>query len=280
VGHRALLATAAALAREVRIGLTTAGYLSAHPKRAGARIRPYAVRRAALDRYLTRTFPTVRHQIIPLRDPMGGALDPTVRLLVASGESRAGARAVNRERARRGLRPVRVVLVAVVRGPDGLPVSSTRIREGLVDVRGRRRRPIVVGLSGRPASLAPALRTAVRRALASAGPVVFRAVPPRRGPRRDAPARRAGRAARPGEYGVGWSGDRGRGGAVRLVLADAAGPVGPPQRVAPPSALELAAALGRLLRPRGVGPPAPNGGRRSADTSSGETLSPDRPLGR
>ena len=67
---------------------------------------------------------------------------------MASTETRSGARAVNAERARRGLPTLRIRLVPLRRGPDRLPLASRRIRAGAIDPEGRRRRPLRVGVVG------------------------------------------------------------------------------------------------------------------------------------
>lgn len=140
-GHKALLEAAFRRARRVGIGLTTAGYLAAHPKPLAHRIRAYAQRRRALRDYLRRHYPGRDYAIVPLDDLFGGSLRPEVDLLVISEESRVGARAVNRRRRALGLRPLELEVVPLVVGKDGRPIAGRRIREGLIDVHGRRRSP-------------------------------------------------------------------------------------------------------------------------------------------
>jgi pantetheine-phosphate adenylyltransferase len=123
----------------VRIGLTTAQYLRAHPKPLASRIRPYAERRRALVEFLTSHWPHERWQVVPLRSVWGGAASPGVDLLVLTEDTRAGGSAVNAERARRGLAPLRFVVVRLVRAEDGDAISSRRIRAGAIDREGRTR---------------------------------------------------------------------------------------------------------------------------------------------
>ncbi|MCI4329872.1 MAG: pantetheine-phosphate adenylyltransferase, partial [Thermoplasmata archaeon] len=139
-GHRALLAAAFSNASSVRIGLTTSEYLSAHPKPLGDRIRSYADRRRALAAYLRRRFPRRTFEIVSLDDRFGRSVDPGIDVLVVSEETLDGARAVNRERRRRHLPPIRLVVVPVVRADDLRPISSRRIRSGELRPTGRRSR--------------------------------------------------------------------------------------------------------------------------------------------
>jgi pantetheine-phosphate adenylyltransferase len=148
VGHRALLSAGFAAADRVGIGLTTDGYLTRNPKPLGRRIEPLARRRRNLERYLLRNWSPSRWWIVPLEDSWGRSVDPGVDVLVASKETAASADAVNRERHRRGLPPLRVVLVDLVLGDDGLPVSSRRIRAGLINANGHREVPLAVSAIG------------------------------------------------------------------------------------------------------------------------------------
>ncbi|MCI4363654.1 MAG: pantetheine-phosphate adenylyltransferase [Thermoplasmata archaeon] len=144
LGHEALLREAFRSAPDVAIGVTTDRYLAEHPKPDGEKIAPFRVRRARLAAYLRRQYGASSWRIVPLSDPFGRSVEPGVDILVASEETRRGALAVNRMRRKRGLRPLTLRLVPLVRGTDGLPVSSRRVRAGRIDSRGRHRGPLVV----------------------------------------------------------------------------------------------------------------------------------------
>ncbi len=146
-GHEALLRTAFALGRTVAIGVTTDAYLAAHPKPAAPRLQPYRRRRAAVARWVARRFPGRPVRIVPLADRFGGSLAPEVGVLIVSAETAEGGRAVNRERARLGRRPVPVAVVPIVLADDLRPVSSRRIRAGEIDPSGRRTAPLPVAIA-------------------------------------------------------------------------------------------------------------------------------------
>jgi len=161
-GHRALLDAGFAAAARVGIGLTTDEFLARHSKPFAARVQPYATRRRCLETYLRRHYARSRWWIVPLSDPWGRSVERGVDLLIASVETARPAAAVNRERHRRGLRPVRLHLVDLVLAEDGLPVSSRRIRAGLIDANGRRRRALRVRAWGVQAAELPHVRRAFR----------------------------------------------------------------------------------------------------------------------
>jgi pantetheine-phosphate adenylyltransferase len=212
VGHEALLTTAFRAGRHVGIGLTTGGYLAGHPKPRAGRIQPYSVRRRRLAAWLRARFPPNRWTITPISDAFGGSVGPGVAGLVVSADTIEGGRRVNAERARRGRRPVPVLVVPLVLADDLRPVSSRRVRAGEIDRNGRRISPIPV----RATVEVRADRPAVVRALRSAFPrarIVSRAS----AAALEVAVRRAGRSGRTVRLRTGAV-------ALRPVRVDAANP--------------------------------------------------------
>lgn len=163
IGHEALLTTAFQVGDEVAIGLTTDRFVSRSPKPTVARVQPYSVRRSALARWIRRNFPHRKWRVVPLEDSFGRSVGPDVDALVVSRETLSGGRAVNRERRRRGRRPIPLVVVPIVLAEDLEPVSSRRVRSGAIGEDGRRRSPIRVQVvTQNTTDRAPAVR-AIRR---------------------------------------------------------------------------------------------------------------------
>jgi len=146
-GHEALLATAFRVGDSVAIGVTTDRFLASQTKPVADRLEPYANRLRRLRRWLGRRYPGRRWRTVPLEDRFGGSILPGVGVLVVSADTRAGGRAVNRERRRRGLPAVPLVVVPLVLADDLVPISSRRIRAGEIDGAGRRTAPLPVGLA-------------------------------------------------------------------------------------------------------------------------------------
>ena len=163
-GHRALLRAAFDAADTVRIGLTSAAYLRAHPKPGGAKIRTYESRRRALARHLRAAFPGRPFEIVPLDDAFGRSVEPGVDAIVVSTATVPGARAVNVRRRRAGLPAARIVAVSMTLAPDLRPVSSSRIRAGELTQSGGVRGATVVELLGGGALEATELKEAFERA--------------------------------------------------------------------------------------------------------------------
>ena len=235
-GHAALLATAFRVGRSVAIGVTTDAFLGTHPKPRSSRIQSYSVRRDRLLRWLRARYPRHRWRVSPLENPYGRSVDPEVKALVVSADTERGGRAVNRERRRRHVPTVPLVVVPLVLADDLEPVSSRRIRAGQIDPEGHRRSPIRVALDVEP----PEDRGPATRAIRSAFPTAVvlgaghrdRRTPGRRAPELEVRVRRGAR-------GTGWVvGER----SARLRLR--------PRRVKGTRAVDLETGLAVLLRPR------------------------------
>jgi len=149
-GHRALLHSAFQTASHdgagdghVVVGLT-ASDLARETRDAGHadRIGAFAKRRDALADELDRMSGayTASHEIIRISDTRGpAATRGDLDALVASPEAKAQRRAhrINEERIEAGLDPLEIHTPPFVVAEDGDRISSTRIRNGEIDVHGR-----------------------------------------------------------------------------------------------------------------------------------------------
>jgi len=137
-GHRALLEKAFECGEKVIIGVTTDTFLSKLGKTAHNR---YEERVKRLREYLLTKYPAERFEIQPLDDYFGpGIYREEVEALVASAETASRVEIANRRRVEMGLKPLEVVVVDMVLAEDGKPISSSRIRMGVIDAEGRVRR--------------------------------------------------------------------------------------------------------------------------------------------
>jgi pantetheine-phosphate adenylyltransferase len=126
-GHEALLARAFESAETVLIGLTSDSYTSRYKPSA----RPFAERLRDLKALLEAKGWLGRARISPINDAVRGPACFSDELdgIVVSEETRHNAERINEVRQRRGLKPLGIVVVAMVLGQDGKPLSSSRLKK-------------------------------------------------------------------------------------------------------------------------------------------------------
>lgn len=242
VGHEALLYSAFHMGKKVGIGLTTPEFLRGRSKPLAGRIASYSARRRALGAWLRQHQPERTWWVAPLTDGFGRSIEPGVSALAVSADTMAGARAVNRERRKRRLPPLAIIAVPLVLADDFQPVSSRRIRAGVIDRQGRRVAPIPIR-----ARVPHDVRPSVRIALEEVYPAARIRWSMPGGRRRDSGRAREGR--RPAEIDLDVR--RVPPGARRWSLALSANRIRLPKtQVEARTPEELAAAIAGWLNPR------------------------------
>lgn len=135
VGHIALLSKAFQAGRKVIIGVSSDEFAKKRGKRLN---HSFDQRVENLKKMIRKEFGNVSYEIARLDGDFGPAVTTgDVGALVASSETQAKGRLLNEMRAKKGLKSVEVIAVALVKAEDGSPISSTRIRAGEIDSRGR-----------------------------------------------------------------------------------------------------------------------------------------------
>jgi cytidyltransferase-like protein len=134
-GHEALLSKSFEVSRKVVIGVTSDAF-AAHEGKAPD--EGFERRVKNLEALLRREFPGREYVIAKLDDYFGpGIASPEVEAIVVSQETEKRVPIANALRAERGYPPLKVVMVDYVLAEDQKPISSTRIRDGEIDERGR-----------------------------------------------------------------------------------------------------------------------------------------------
>jgi pantetheine-phosphate adenylyltransferase len=126
------------LGERVLIGVTSDRFAQAlKPERQLVRSYPERVRQ--LRAFLRRGYPKRRYVIRQLNDFFGpGVFTAQIEAMVVSPETKARIPLANQLRRASGLPPLKYHVIRWVRGENGRPISSTRIRRGEIDVEGRR----------------------------------------------------------------------------------------------------------------------------------------------
>jgi pantetheine-phosphate adenylyltransferase len=135
-GHIALLAKAFEVGGMVIIGITSDQFAVAHK---GKRLNhDFSERVAILKELISGKFGSVKFEIAKLDSVFGPAVTSgDVEALVASTETQEKGARLNEIRRKNGRKPVEIISVDMVKAEDGLPISSTRIRAGEIDINGR-----------------------------------------------------------------------------------------------------------------------------------------------
>jgi cytidyltransferase-like protein len=134
-GHEALLKKSFEVGEKVVIGVTSDEFAIKEGKKPDM---PYERRVSNLKEYIEKNYPGRDYLISKLDDYFGpGIASPDVEAIVVSPETLNRVPIANKMRQEKGYKPLHVVVVDYVLAEDGLPISSTRIRNGEIDRNGR-----------------------------------------------------------------------------------------------------------------------------------------------
>jgi len=135
-GHKELLRKAFTVGRKVMIGITSDEFAKSLHK--PHKVDPYSKRRLDLERLLRRWKVLHRAMIVPLYDRYGPTVMASrIDALVVSRRTLETGNQINAERKEKGLKPIEIVPIDLLLADDRRPISSTRIRRGKIDRRGR-----------------------------------------------------------------------------------------------------------------------------------------------
>lgn len=134
-GHIALLGKSFEVGETVVIGVTSDEFARREGKNPD---QSYAERVEALEGLIHTRFPGRRYKIAKLDDYYGpGIASPEVEAIVVSKETAARVPLANDLRGAKGFSPLELVVVDYVLADDSKPISSTRIRNGEIDIEGK-----------------------------------------------------------------------------------------------------------------------------------------------
>ena len=135
-GHRHLLSEAFKLGDMVLIGVTSDQLVATLHKK--HQVRPFSCRVRDLRIFLKTRRWSSRVRVAMLREPYGPAArrEKLEALIVSKGTLPSGRR-LNRLRRQNDLRPLDLYVVDLLRAADGKPISTTRVRNGEIDLQGR-----------------------------------------------------------------------------------------------------------------------------------------------
>ncbi len=137
IGHLALLTKAFEQGKKVVIGVSSDEFADA-VRGKGKITHTYEQRVANLRQVIQANFGDVIYEMTKLNTTYGPTvLSGEVDALIASSETAKKGSEINEIRSNKGIRPLVIVTVDMIRAEDGNPISSSRIRSGQIDPRGK-----------------------------------------------------------------------------------------------------------------------------------------------
>jgi pantetheine-phosphate adenylyltransferase len=137
IGHIKLLSTAFDKGHHVIIGVTSDEFVKRFKVSSSIK-NNYLRRLSNLKNNIAINFKDVNYTIIKLDDEFGPVIySPEIQAIVVSEETLVKVKEINEIRIKNHLDPLGVIVVAIARSSDGKPISSTRIRNGEIDNKGK-----------------------------------------------------------------------------------------------------------------------------------------------
>ncbi|HYY85866.1 MAG TPA: pantetheine-phosphate adenylyltransferase [Nitrososphaeraceae archaeon] len=135
-GHYMLLLKAFEVGRQIIIGVSSDSYATQKQKKI---INEYNIRQENLKKFIDKNFKKSNYSIYQLDDFYGPTvLTRDVQAIITTKSSLENCIKINRLRASKGMPQLEVILVPLVEDKEGKVISSTRIREGEIDINGNK----------------------------------------------------------------------------------------------------------------------------------------------
>lgn len=135
-GHYMLLLKAFEVGRQIIIGVSSDTYATQKQKKI---INKYDIRQGNLKKFIDKNFKKSNYSIYQLDDFYGPTvLTRDVQAIITTKSSLENCVKINRLRESKGMPQLEVILVPLVEDKEGKVISSTRIREGEIDINGNK----------------------------------------------------------------------------------------------------------------------------------------------
>jgi cytidyltransferase-like protein len=136
-GHRILLLKAFDVGEKVLVGLSSDEFAEKLRREKNHVIACYVKRLVEVKEFLKQNGFLERTEIIPLNDAYGVTLSNAfLDALVVSRETEYMAQEINKQRKKKGLKPLKIIIIEMVPAENCVPISTTRIRHGEIDREG------------------------------------------------------------------------------------------------------------------------------------------------
>ena len=133
-GHKFLIDKAfetAGTNGSVFIGLSSGDLINSKKK-----VETFKKRKKVLECYLTEKGFLDRAFIKPITDKYGPSINGEFDAIVVSGETVKTAKEINYKRRKKGNKPLKIIKIPLILAKDGIPISSSRIKNKEIDTNG------------------------------------------------------------------------------------------------------------------------------------------------
>lgn len=135
-GHYMLLQKAFEVGRQVIIGISSDNYATLKKKKI---TNEYSIRQEKLKKFIGENFNKSNYSIYQLNDFYGPTvLTREVEAIVTTESTKENCVKINELRKSKGMPQLEIILVPLVEDKEGRVISSTRIREGEIDINGNK----------------------------------------------------------------------------------------------------------------------------------------------
>jgi len=132
-GHLKLFKKASEIGEEIVIGLTSDEMVEKMDKKTPS----FETRKENIKNHLKNIKGISYYFIIKIHDFIGPALSESINAIVVSPETEIQARKINKIRKELGIDKIKIIVVDFELSEDGTPISSSKIRKGIIDKDGR-----------------------------------------------------------------------------------------------------------------------------------------------
>ncbi|MGC8646285.1 MAG: pantetheine-phosphate adenylyltransferase [Thermoplasmata archaeon] len=140
-GHKRLIDRAFEAGDHILIGLTSDEFARSIRK---YDVKKYEIRKMNLENYISRFKKS--YEIRKIEDHYGPTVEEDFDLIVVSHETKQYAYEINNIRISRKKKPLKIINIGRVLAEDFIPITSTRIINGLIDEKGKRMKNIKIGV--------------------------------------------------------------------------------------------------------------------------------------
>jgi pantetheine-phosphate adenylyltransferase len=135
-GHYMLLLKAFEVGRKIIIGVSSDGYATRNQKKI---INNYVIREENLKKFIEKNFNKSNYSVYQLDDFYGPTvLTRDVQAIITTESSMENCVKINRLRKSKDMPQLKIIIVPLVQDKEGKVISSSRIREGEIDINGNK----------------------------------------------------------------------------------------------------------------------------------------------